>query len=528
MKLTIDHTSVEVEEGATVISAARALGIDIPTLCYLEEHPPNTSCLSCLVRINGKMVPSCATRAEEGMEVESETDPVREARRMALELLLSDHLGDCIAPCHNACPAQMDVPLMIRQIEEGAEEEALITIKKHIALPGVMGRVCPAPCENGCRRETHDVAVAIGSLERYAADADLASGTPYLPPCKPTSGKGVAIVGAGATGLSAAYYLLQEGHACTLIDDRQKPGGTLRDDFLEEVLPAEVLDAEISCIRELGARFEMNTRVGSDASLLKLQEDYDAVLIAAGTLDFSVIEAWRLDKGRQGIQVNRDTLSTSQDGVFAAGNAVRRSSKLKVRSLADGRSAALSIDQYLNGSPSVVDGKGFSVHMGKLDSEDIIKLLEGASDLGRVLPEGGDACGFELEEALAEAHRCMRCDCAAAGDCRLRSYADAYSADARAYRGERRSVEYLEISPPVSAPQVNHGVRFDSGKCISCGLCVQIAGESGEDLGLTHVGRGFDVRVGVPFNRSISEGLTRAADRAIEACPTGAMVRATD
>ena len=524
MKLTIDHQSVEIEEGATVLSAARALGIDIPTLCYLEGHSANTSCMACLVRINGKLVPSCATRVEEGMVVESEIDSVREARRVALELLLSDHLGDCIAPCHNACPAQMDIPRMIRQLDQGAVKAALVTIKEHIALPGVMGRICSAPCENGCRRGAYDGPAAICMLERYVADADLASDTPFLPALKSPSGKRVAIVGAGATGLSAAYYLLQAGHACTLIDRREKPGGTLRDDFSE--LPERVLDAEIACIMKLGARFEMNTHVGTDFSLAALSQDYDAVLVAAGALESGEVEAWGVVWGRNGIQVDRQTLQTSLNGVFAAGNAVRKS-KLKVHSVAGGRAVAVSIGQFLDGSLITGDGKGFSVHIGKMDLDDITRLMGGASDSERVIPKGGDGHGFVFEEALAEARRCLRCDCAAAKDCRLRHYADTYSADTHAYRGERRSVEYLEISPAPTR-QVNHGVQFDAGKCISCGLCIQIAEESGEGLGLTHVGRGFDVRIGVPFNRSIGEGLAQAASRAIEACPTGAMVPATE
>jgi ferredoxin len=527
VKLTIDHQSVEIEAGATVLSAARALGIDIPTLCYLEGLPANTSCMACLVRINGKLVPSCATQAAEGMVVESEVDSVREARRVALELLLSDHLGDCIAPCHNACPAQMDIPRMIRQLDQGAVKAALITVKEHIALPGVMGRICSAPCEKGYRRGAYDGPAAICMLERYVADADLASDEPFVPKRKSPSGKHVAIVGAGATGLSAAYYLLQAGHACTLLDKRERPGGTLRHDFSEVVLPEKVLDAEIACIEKLGARFEMNICVGTDPSLTALCQDYDAVLVAAGTLEPGEIDTWGLAGGRHGIQVDRDTLLTSLDGVFAAGNSVRPS-KLKVQSLAGGGAAAVSIGQYLDGRTLTSFRKGFSVHMGKLALDDITRLMGEASDSERVSPKGGDADGFVLEEALLEARRCLRCDCAAANDCRLRHYADAYSADTHAYRGERRSVAFLEISPAPSTPRVNHWVRFDVGKCISCGLCIQIAEESGDGLGLAHVGRGFDVRIGAPFNRSMGEGLAQAASRAIEACPTGAIVRVTE
>src|SRR4030095_5228483 len=100
VRLTVDGHPVEVSAGASVLDAAAKLGINIPTLCYLGKCGPLTSCLVCLVKINGKLVPSCGTRAELGMVVQSETDEVHEARRTALELLFSDHVGDCLSPCH--------------------------------------------------------------------------------------------------------------------------------------------------------------------------------------------------------------------------------------------------------------------------------------------------------------------------------------------------------------------------------------------------------------------------------------------
>ena len=119
--VTIDDRVVDVPEGATVLDAARQLGIDIPTLCFLGGHPPQTSCMVCLVKVDGarRLVPACATKARDGMRIESETDEIRTARRTALELLLSDHLGDCIAPCQAVCPAHMSIPQMIRQIAAG-------------------------------------------------------------------------------------------------------------------------------------------------------------------------------------------------------------------------------------------------------------------------------------------------------------------------------------------------------------------------------------------------------------------------
>ena len=124
------------------MEGARKLGIDVPALCYREGFRANTSCLCCVVKINGgaRLAPSCATRAVEGMTVESETAEVRESRRTALELLLADHAGDCLAPCTNVCPAHMDIPLMIRQIQEGRLHEALVTVKQTIALPAIARR----------------------------------------------------------------------------------------------------------------------------------------------------------------------------------------------------------------------------------------------------------------------------------------------------------------------------------------------------------------------------------------------------
>ncbi|MFW6158827.1 MAG: 2Fe-2S iron-sulfur cluster-binding protein [Planctomycetota bacterium] len=161
--LTIDGRDVDVPAGATVLDAARRLGIDIPTLCHLDGHPPQTSCMVCLVKVDGgeRLRPSCATVVEDGMRVESETAEVHAARRTALELLLGDHLGDCVAPCSAACPAHLNIPLMIRRVRAG-----------RAAAAGAMARLCldcPGRCEKACRRGVKDQPVSIRDLVRYAA-----------------------------------------------------------------------------------------------------------------------------------------------------------------------------------------------------------------------------------------------------------------------------------------------------------------------------------------------------------------------
>src|SRR4051812_39668446 len=138
--ITIDGTSLDVEAGQTVLAAARSLGLDIPTLCYLEKCGPLNSCLVCLVKINGKLVPSCGTTVQSGMVVESETEEVHEARRTALELLFSDHVGDCLSPCHRLCPLGLNIPVMIRQIQAGQLAQADATVRGALPLAGILGR----------------------------------------------------------------------------------------------------------------------------------------------------------------------------------------------------------------------------------------------------------------------------------------------------------------------------------------------------------------------------------------------------
>lgn len=147
-RLTIDNCSVAVPAGGTILDAARKLGLDIPTLCFRDGQKPLTACMLCLVKVNGtnRLVPSCATPAEEGMQIESETEQIHQIRKTGLELLLSDHVGDCIAPCQNACPAHMGIPLMMEQVSAGRLDQAIATVKRDIALPAVLGRVCSEPC----------------------------------------------------------------------------------------------------------------------------------------------------------------------------------------------------------------------------------------------------------------------------------------------------------------------------------------------------------------------------------------------
>jgi ferredoxin len=512
-KITIDGREVEVPSGATILDAARKLGIDVPTLCFLEGYEPSTSCLACMVKVadTGRLVPACATRAVDGMHVESETAEVRDVRRTALELLLSDHVGDCFAPCDFGCPAHMNIPLMLRQIAEEDLRGAIETVKRDIALPAVLGRICPAPCEKACRRAPADGAVAICLLKRYVADVDLASDPPYLPECQPATGKRAAVVGGGPAGLAAAYYLLRDGHAVTLFEQQPALGGRLRHETTEDEVPRDVLDGEMALITRLGAEVLPSTPVGDDPSLDGLTRRFDAVLVACGATEKDTFERWGLQAGTRGVRVNRETYETGREGVFAAGNAIRTKG-LVIRSAADGKEVAVSIDQFLSGQPVRGPGKRFSSRMGRLSEAELAQVMADADKAPRHDPEAGE--GFPRDEAVRQAGRCLHCDCRALATCRLKRYAEMYGADAKRYGGQRA---------PFHQSTQHAEVIYEPGKCIDCGLCIEIAARAREPLGLTFIGRGFDVHVGVPFDRSLQEALSKVAAECVAACPTAAL-----
>jgi len=514
-RLTIDQCEIEVPEGATILDAARALGVDIPTLCFLKGLAPATSCMICLVKIEGpdRLVPACATRVEDGMRVENESEAIRDLRRVGLELLLSDHLGDCTAPCNCTCPADMNVPLMLSQVQAGDMRAAIATVKKDIALPAVLGRVCPDLCERTCRRSQLDDPVAVCLVKRRVADEDLARESPYLPPCRPASGRSVAIVGAGPAGVTAAFHLRQAGHACTVFDQAEKPGGKLRHQFSEEELPRHVLDAEIAVIEKLGVRFELGQRIDSAAALEALCRRFDAVLVATGRPAEPATDYLGLPAAGGRVQIDARTHATPRPGVFAAGDAVQPTA-LVVRNVASGKSAALCIDQFLSSGEVMGPARPFAVRIGRVDDEELARLGAGAAGVLRASPSPEAAGGLTSEAARAEAERCLHCECSQRDHCKLREYAARYGARANRYPGPRRSLER----------HFRHGeIVFEPGKCILCGLCIQITTEAREPLGLSFVGRGFDMRIGVPFDRSMDEALTTTAARCADACPTGAI-----
>ncbi|MBO5396078.1 MAG: FAD-dependent oxidoreductase [Clostridia bacterium] len=291
VKLIIDKKEITAEKGDTILLAAKKNGIEIPNLCYLKEMSPYGACGMCVVEAEGspKLLRACSQKVSEGMVINTMGERALKARKIALELIMGDHKGDCIGPCSLNCPAHTDCQKYVKEIADGDYKSAVKTIKEVISLPASIGRVCPHPCETACRRQHVEEPVSIAYLKAFAADEVLKNGEHILPEVKAPSEKSVGIIGGGPAGLSAAFRLIQQGHAVTVYDKMPKMGGMLRYGIPEYRLPKKVLDTEIAEIESLGVKMINNCTIGKDITFEEIKEKHDAVLVANGAWKSSSI-----------------------------------------------------------------------------------------------------------------------------------------------------------------------------------------------------------------------------------------------
>lgn len=182
------------------------------------------------------------------------------------------------SPCEITCPAGNNIQRMHSLLAEGRVDEALLSLHAKNPFPGITGRVCPHPCEGKCNRCGYDEAVAIHSLERYAADNGHA---PRLRPL-PDSGKRVAVIGAGPAGLTAACFARLLGHEVSVYEGSAVMGGLMRHSIPDFRLPKDVVDRETGAVADLGVRVHTNVQVGRDISLQDLLDSHDACVLAVG------------------------------------------------------------------------------------------------------------------------------------------------------------------------------------------------------------------------------------------------------
>lgn len=288
IKVTVNGREIEVYDNLTILQALLQEDIHIPHLCYdIRLERSNGNCGLCVVTLispdGERDVKACQTPIKEGMVICTNTPKLENYRKIRLEQLLSDHNADCVAPCVMTCPANIDIQSYLRHVGNGDFEAAIRVIKERNPFPIVCGRVCPHTCESQCRRNLVDAPVAINYVKRFAADWDMARPEPWTPEKKPPTGKKIAIVGAGPSGLSAAYYSAIKGHDVTVFERQPHPGGMMRYGIPEYRLPKAILDKEIEMIKKLGVKIMTEKALGIHIRLEDLSKDFDAVYLAIGS-----------------------------------------------------------------------------------------------------------------------------------------------------------------------------------------------------------------------------------------------------
>jgi len=300
LSVTINEKKVSAFEGETILILARREGIEIPALCAEERLAPYDSCGVCVVDVEEMgVVKSCSTPVRDGMVIHTHSKAAEDVRQAALELLLSNHWGDCIAPCQKACPAHTDCQGYVGLTANRLFEEALHLLYEKLPLPAAFGRICPAPCEDACRREIAEEPVQIRHIKRFLGDKEFN----YIPSAATDTGKHVAIVGGGPAGLSAAYFLRRNGHATVVFDAMPKMGGMLRYGIPDYRLAQKGLDRELTVLGKMGIEFRNNVRLGVEVTLAQLQSEFDAVFLGLG--------AWRV----RGLRIPGENHSSVTQGI---------------------------------------------------------------------------------------------------------------------------------------------------------------------------------------------------------------------
>lgn len=252
---------------------------------------------------------------------------------------------DCTTPCQRACPAGINISEYISQIAEGNYLQAVQVIKERNPFPSVIGRICPRPCENDCRRQLIDEPVAINFLKRFAADYEREQGQRVLPFMAPATSRNIAIIGGGVQGLSTAFFSARLGHEVTIFEATDKLGGLLNSAISAYRLDENILQWDIDGILEMGVKAETNKMMGRDFMVADLlAQGFDSVFLASGGWDSRLTRP----QGKPEIPIpdtcllidfiksevnDKEPISCGSNVVISGGNALAVEAALKAKKL---------------------------------------------------------------------------------------------------------------------------------------------------------------------------------------------------
>ncbi len=378
-------------------------------------------------------------------------DP-RELQRLE-ELCIQDDAPFCEA----ACPLHVDARAMLEALAQGDFAAGAKAFRKRVPFPAILSRICDQPCRSACKRGDVGDPIELGILERSCAE--YAGFPPDAARLQVRKDQHIAVVGAGLSGLSAAIELAKKNYRVTVFEKLTRPGGRLRD-IAEEQLPREILEQELLLLETYGVEVRTATPLCDALTLSELAREYDAVFLTTGSEqppgDCTEPEATLL--GQAWAEVNPTTLATPIDKVFLGGSALRRCRPYSpVGSMADGCRAAVSIDRYLRRESLTVNRGKEGPYATRLHTN-----TEGIEPEPAVARDGSHM-GYDRAEAVAEAARCLQCECL---ECvKACTYLDHF----HEYPGKCiRKVTKNVISVPGKSYRTT--TKFINA-CTLCGLC---------------------------------------------------------
>ncbi len=376
IKLVIDDMEIEVEEGSTLLFAANRLGITIPAMCNIGEKRNSSSCLVCLVKDcdSGQLIPACSSLARDNMIIETDNDEVRQARRESLEILLSEHVGDCEAPCTLGCPLSFDIP----KIMDSTLSTDVIyrNIIETIPFPSVVCRICEAPCEKVCRRKIMDSPVGIRQIILKISDSF--SDSDIIPEIKVGTNRKIAVLGQKIGLLGAAWKLCLDGNKVTVFMEKK-----IESMFLNRI-PPEIVSNEIKRLKVIGIDFVLSPIPEYN----DLSHEFDAILVS-------------------------NKIDIPEKSVFSVNTGSHPGLSIKF-----GLRKAEEINRILNNSSSNLPL--FNSKTGKLKKDEIGDYITDHRCRKETLSDPGS--------------RCLHCDCVNKGGCLLRSYSTEYGVNQNQFR----------------------------------------------------------------------------------------------
>ncbi|MGI6713275.1 MAG: pyridine nucleotide-disulfide oxidoreductase/dicluster-binding protein [Bacillota bacterium] len=369
------------------------------------------------------------------------------------KLCVQSHAPACIA----TCPLHVDVRLMIEKVAAGDFNQGGKIFRKTVPFPGIISRICDHPCQIACKRREAGDSINISALERAVVEfsSPPTDKITIFPPKK----QRIAVVGGGLSSLTVTLELGKKGYQVVLFEATDRLGGSLWD-YPNEQLPHHIIQDETEIVKKVGAEVKCGIRVGQDVAFNEIYQSFDAVYLGCGKKGASELD-FPLNYDSEQVIVDPVTFSTGRQGVFAGGSLRSKESPYSaISSISDGRRAAISIERYLKNLSLSGDREKEGIYETQL-----IVNLDGIKSLPAV-PFRDKKTGYTKDEAVAEAKRCLQCQCL---ECMK---ACKYLEHFKQYPGKciRAVVKNIIIQPGM-------GIRMATpfiNSCNLCGLCGEV------------------------------------------------------